>query len=238
MFGANKILSKVTDRDHLAVEDVFYTIQGEGPLSGMPALFIRLAGCPLRCAFCDTQFSTQEDKPRFWLDIAEKIVMDFTPQQRKLVVITGGEPMRQNWSQLAEFLLRNGTRKIQVETAGVMWQEDLVPLLFDIMFVCSPKTPGVHPSIAAQCNHWKYVVRAGETSEVDGLPIYGTQPNTLRQRQTLFRPTATGGNTIWLSPCDDYDPARNKANLAAVRDLALKHGYRVSLQTHKLLDVK
>jgi 7-carboxy-7-deazaguanine synthase len=236
MFGDNPIRSIQRDPGHLAVEDIFYTIQGEGPYGGVPALFIRLAGCNLACTFCDTEFETQAEALTPIQSLVNDIKARFTPAQRRLVVMTGGEPMRQNWSLLAEFLLGTGTDIIQVETAGTLWQHDLERLLSRIHFVCSPKTPGVHKMIAIQCKDWKYIVKARESDATDGLPNRGTQRATIGIVQQLYRPSGPG-QCIWLSPCDEYDPGKNHENLMAVRNLALAHGYRVSLQMHKTLGV-
>lgn len=247
MFGKNPIRPILRDPLNLAVEDVFYTIQGEGPFAGCPALFIRLAGCNLACHFCDTQFESKAEMPTNVAELADMIQADFTAEQRKLVVMTGGEPMRQDWSKLAEFLLMSGTEKIQVETAGTLWQDSLLDLICtgDIELVCSPKTPKVHPLISDYCFHWKYIIRGGDVDLDDGLPNRGTQVATLGKLSRLYRPWdgytqdewAAKGETVWLSPCDDYDEVLNKVNLELARDLCLKHGYRLSLQMHKLIGV-
>jgi 7-carboxy-7-deazaguanine synthase len=107
MFGKNPIRPIVFNPKQLAVESIFYTIQGEGPFAGMPSLFIRLAGCNLACHFCDTQFETQADNPQDWEIVANRILA-FPIHQRRLVVVTGGEPMRQNWAPLATTAPRVG----------------------------------------------------------------------------------------------------------------------------------
>lgn len=247
MFGKNPIRAILHDPFSLAVEDVFYTLQGEGPYAGCPALFIRLAGCNLACHFCDTQFESKAEKPRTLAELADMIHDQFTVEQRKLVVLTGGEPMRQDWSKLADFLMMSGTEKIQVETAGTLWQDSLLDMIStgDIELVCSPKTPKVHHFIAEYCYHWKYVIRGGEVDLEDGLPNRGTQVATLGKPSKLYRPWdgktredwEDQGDTVWLSPCDSYDAVLNKVNLELARDLCLKHGYRLSLQMHKLVGV-
>lgn len=242
MFGDNPIRSISYDPTQLAVEEVFYTIQGEGPYAGQPALFIRLAGCNLACTFCDTEFEKQAEKLTPTHEAVQKILAIFTPEQRRFVVMTGGEPMRQNWVILAERLIAEGTELIQVETAGTLWQPDLETFIKanKVELVCSPKTPNVHPLIKEYCYHWKYVISAGRVDSTDGLPNYGTQQATKEKRQRLFRPERSATRyegTIWLSPCDEYQPHLNKANQQAVRDLCLQYGYRVSLQMHKIIGV-
>lgn len=244
MFGKNPIRSIVNDQLNLAVESHFYTIQGEGPLTGCPALFIRLAGCNLACHFCDTQFDTKSESPEPVEQLMTTLLSQYTDDQRKIVVITGGEPFRQDFSRLATALLSSGTQQIQIETAGTLWQPNMEPWLMtgQVMLVCSPKTPKIHPSIAKYCRHYKYIVTAGELSQLDGLPNRGTQISTKDKELILYRPRYAGDwVTVWVSPCDaydEYDALQNKANMIAARDSALKFGYRVNLQIHKLLGVE
>lgn len=251
MFGKNPIRSATYNSRSLAIEAIFYTIQGEGPYSGRPALFIRLAGCNLACTFCDTQFETMANTPQVLDEIIDNIKACFTKKQRRLVVLTGGEPMRQDWSDLAYWLFSTGTETIQVETAGTLWQPSLNhhpinelrtgPREGNIVYVCSPKTPKINPRIAEVCRHWKYVVKVGSVDlEGDGLPNRGTQLATVDTEQRLYRPSIFEGyhHTIWVSPCDEYDTVRNKANQNLARDLCLMHGYRLSLQTHKIIGVE
>lgn len=241
MFGQNPIRSVTFDALFLAVETHFYTLQGEGPCGGMPALFIRLAGCNLACHFCDTQFETQAENLRFTDDILKEILAEYTETQRRFVVITGGEPLRQDFSRLAEGLYRTGTKLIQIETAGTLWQPAIAARvqIGDMMLVCSPKTPKVHEMVTSLCRHWKYVVTAGHLSLEDGLPNRGTQRTTMSKEQILYRPPVrdqfTDPNVIWVSPCDDYDEKGNQMNRQAAVNSALVFGHRLSLQVHKIV---
>lgn len=239
MFGKNVIRPLIYDPSKLAVQDVFYTLQGEGPYSGSPALFVRLAGCNLACTFCDTEFESRVDETNPWLQTWISIVERFSRDQRKFVVLTGGEPLRQNPVELITRMLEHGTELVQIETAGTVWQQELAPLIHAgrVVLVCSPKTPGVHPMIEATCQHWKYIIKVGEVDPIDGLPNRGTQTATAGKLQRIHRPEQ-GNALIWLSPCDEYDPAKNKANQDLARDLCLHHGYRLSLQTHKIVGVE
>lgn len=240
MFGDNPIRSATRDPNNLAVEEIFYTIQGEGPLSGMPALFIRMAGCNLACHFCDTQFERFADVKVSLSEVYERISA-FPAPQRRTVVLTGGEPLNQDVTKLIAWLLAGGTWTVQIETAGTVWPGVAMTALMEryagqrIVIVCSPKTPKIHPEVVRWCTDWKYIIRAGETDPVDGLPNYGTQRATQDKLVKLYRGQLEG--TIWLSPCDDYNVSLNQANLAAVTGIAMEHGYRISLQTHKLLGV-
>lgn len=243
MFGKNPIRKITRDPNILAVEDIFYTIQGEGPYSGMPALFIRMSGCNLACTFCDTEFEKYAEKPKTLGEVLEYIG-HFSEQQRRLVVLTGGEPMRQDVEGLIVGLLMMGTKIVQIETAGTVWQRQLLGFIQDghVVLVVSPKTTSINATVALHSRHFKYIIKAGEQSLDDGLPNRGTQPHNLGEIQRIWRPdpgTALWGvpPTIWVSPCDEYDAARNKLNMELCKNLALIYGYRISLQTHKILGV-
>lgn len=238
MFGNNPIRSKTTDPDNLSVEEMFYTIQGEGPLSGRAALFIRMAGCNLACHFCDTQFETKADQTEP-VDLILQKIRAMPLAERKLVVITGGEPLRQNISKLVEGLFVSGTQLVQIETAGTLWQEDLRPWVEEgrVILVCSPKTPKVHPAITELCRHWKYIIIDDGGYGWDGLPGVGTQPSTRIMFQPLYRCPGRHDDAVWVSPCDQQDPHKNKKNMDLATLLVLRFGYRLSLQVHKIINL-
>ena len=99
----------------IAVNEIFYSIQGEGANSGRPAVFVRLAGCNLKCHFCDTDFSSKKLMKES--DILEEIVK-IAPKCR-FIVITGGEPLLQNLLKLTQLLFKNGYCTA-VETNGTI----------------------------------------------------------------------------------------------------------------------
>ena len=213
----------------LSVQEIFYTIQGEGPQSGCRAVFIRLAGCNLACAFCDTEFESGMSNR---LSIPE-IIDQVAKHPHELVVLTGGEPMRQNVEPLIIALHAEiGVRLVQIETAGTIYQDCMTwP---GVQVVCSPKTVKIHPHVAACCIHYKYVIESGRISDDDGLPCFGTQPATREERQQIFRPDLRTRN-IYVSPCDTGIDTVNEANRKVAAAVAMQYGYRLSLQVHKLI---
>lgn len=247
MFGKNPIRKReYNDDGKLAVQEVFYTLQGEGPYAGMPAVFVRLAGCNLACTFCDTEFESKIDNRMPVVDVAEEVSAlalerDFP---MRLVVLTGGEPLRQRVVGLVQLLSERGI-KVQIETAGTLWDDELAPYIEEghLELVCSPKTPKIHPMIVRWCLHYKYIISAEDQSSLDGLPTYSTQRMGLPAAESnIWRPWAVSencgvGSTIWVSPCDEHDPHLNIANTVAARDAALKYGYRLTLQMHKLVNL-
>ena len=115
---------------------------------------------------------------------------------------------------------------------GLLALADLHPSKINI--VCSPKTKKVSAALVPYVSTWKYVIRAGEQAE-DGLPMMSTQRPGKESR--LFRPPDYCNAVVLLQPMDEQDEERNEANLYAVRDAALKHGYRAGIQLHKLMRV-
>lgn len=267
MFGTN-VIRKADDTTGIGLymQSIFSTIQGEGPFAGMPAVFVRLSGCNLRCHFCDTDFESKRE-----LKYVKQIVDEINQaagggkvRRTNLVVITGGEPLIQNIRTLCSELINTHNYKVQIETAGTVWVDELDQLIRTgaLTLVCSPKTGSVHTNIELLCSHWKYLIRENEVSMIDGLPEMSTQiPG---KKQKLFRPT-TPFDTIWLQPCEEYvigykakvpdpskrledmeladqtvtssvrDEVRTRRNIELAAALAMKFNYRISVQLHKIL---
>ncbi len=105
--------------------EIFASIQGEGPTRGLPSVFVRLALCNLRCAWCDTKYTwdwEHYDRTQETIDLAvETVVEEIRRLHHRNVVVTGGEPLLQQ-SALGELLgaLRSGGYRTEVETNGTI----------------------------------------------------------------------------------------------------------------------
>lgn len=243
MFGQNPIRpQRLDDGQRLQVESVFLTIQGEGPLTGVPAVFVRLAGCWLACHFCDTQFEAginNYQPPHAVLDLVR---LHHRGRPCNLVVLTGGDPLRQNIVPLVH-LLEAHDYHVQIETAGLRWVPDLENFLSDYptpgaSLVVSPKTGKVCSEVSRYASAWKYIVDLDDPQDPhDGLPNGSTQVAGMYQK--LARPPHDlPRHKIFLQPCDRGSPRRNKENSDLALSLAYRYGYRVSVQTHKILGVE
>lgn len=232
MFGKNAVTKPFPNEDgSLLVNETFYTIQGEGPDAGRPAVFLRLSKCNLRCHFCDTEFETGTLKTKAAIS---KAIHAMKGNKCNLVVITGGEPLLQNLVPLVRMLNRDGMQ-VSVETAGTVFTLDHEEIFMNRTnkLVVSPKTPQVLGTIQRLVDAYKYIVRVGSVSEEDGLPIASTQiPG---REAKIFRPTFK--TPIYVQPMDEQDEARNKANAELAAQVCMRFGYRLSLQMHKLVGV-
>lgn len=214
----------------IMVKEIFRTIQGEGLHAGHPAVFVRLAGCPLRCTWCDTDFAGGEALTE------EQLAFQVQPllHPNKLIVITGGEPLAQPIKPLIAAFIGTGA-EVQIETSGVVDCEledppgDFGDLFAPITVVCSPKTSKL--GYTGWVDAWKYVTRAGWIDPDDGLPTMSTQTEGHPKR--IARPNNSA--PVYLQPCYDADPSVYDANVRATIDACQKFGYRLSLQTHKIL---
>lgn len=215
----------------LSVHSIWRTIQGEGPYNGQPAIFVRLAGCNLQCPFCDTDYTSSRTQlhPNNLLDNVKKHAKSKSGKRNTdLIVITGGEPLRQN---ISPFIQRASSARyrVQIETNGTYGAKNHDRLHLSTV-VCSPKTPKIHGDTVGYVDAWKYVIEAGHVSENDGLPtriLGGHHP---------ARPTNTA--EVFVQPLDSKDPDQNQRNLKATIESAMRFNYRLCLQVHKIIGLE
>ncbi len=121
----------------LTVSEWFTSIQGEGCEAGIPAIFLRLSGCNLRCKFCDTVHAWEEGST-LTVDEASKRILSSRVAD---VVVTGGEPMLQA-EALKKLLASVGERKrFHLETNGTIWNRELLEMFH--LVTISPKLPSM-----------------------------------------------------------------------------------------------
>ncbi len=119
------------------MHEIYDTIQGESTLAGMPCTLLRLAGCPLRCSYCDTPKALPFDSGE-WMEI-EAIAAEVERRARPLALVTGGEPLAQRaCPRLLERLAGSG-RIVQLETSGAY---DIGAVPAGVRRILDIKTPG------------------------------------------------------------------------------------------------
>lgn len=219
----------------LEVHSIFYTIQGEGPFAGHPAVFVRLAGCNLQCPGCDTDYTSKRNL-KTPIEVYEEICWSLPQsfQIEPIVVITGGEPFRQHIGPLVEMLnLHNLT--IQIETNGVL------PIPLDVYslatIVCSPKTSLINRQNLTRIHAFKYVINADSVCPDDGLPVLALNHNNSGK---VYRPdfNKLGNRAIYVQPMDCQGIGQNLCNLKAAVESCMKFGYTLQLQIHKIIGVE
>ncbi|MDF0378012.1 MULTISPECIES: 7-carboxy-7-deazaguanine synthase QueE [unclassified Methylophilus] len=138
----------------LKIFEIFYSLQGESSRVGLPTIFIRLTGCPLRCGYCDTEYAFKGGSNMTLDDIMQQIAAYDT----RYVCVTGGEPLAQKGC--IELLTRLGDAGYQVslETSGAM---DIAEVDSRVKVIMDIKTPG---SGEVEKNRWENLplLKAGD----------------------------------------------------------------------------
>lgn len=192
------------------INEIFYSLQGEGRNTGRAAVFIRFAGCNLRCPFCDTDFTGYEELTD------DEIIGRISKYKTKFVVLTGGEPTLQVDERFIDFLHIHGY-EVAMETNGT----HALPSNLDWSTV-SPKAsflPDIQTAcpVVTECDELKCIY--------DGL----TPVNDLGIKAKYY----------YLQPCDTGDKERNADIMSRCVYFILRHPrWRLSLQTHKLIGVR
>jgi organic radical activating enzyme len=133
----------------LQLAEIFFSVQGEGTWTGTPAVFVRLAGCNLSCAFCDTDYAL-----RFVASVDGVVArVRAAGGACPMVILTGGEPLAQHASSALIDALRADGRRVHVESNGTV----AVDLPADVWLTVSPKER-LDPRMAARANEAKLIV--------------------------------------------------------------------------------
>lgn len=187
MFGKNEIVGqKYFDKagDKLFVTSIFYTLQGEGPYRGEPAVFVRLAKCNLACSFCDTYFDGGDwltfDEIDFRIgNVLREYFDGYVPDwsEKKIgLVVTGGEPMLQK--NLGEFLERmeGHFAWTQIESNGTIVQNIPESTTLVVSPKCLEKNGKPvkylepNPKMLARANCLKFVMNTDPDSPYSSIP--------------------------------------------------------------------
>ena len=192
------------------INEIFYSLQGEGFHAGTPAVFVRLSGCNLRCAFCDTQHRDGQ------LMSVQEVVDEVNKYPlAPLLVLTGGEPSLFIDEAFVAELKQKTNKTIAIETNGTR------PLPNNLDWVTlSPKSAfeggNLEPCVLKHCDELKVVHLGQDLAQYNGIEA--------RHR--------------FLQPCFCEDETQRKANMKACVEAVMQNaGWRLSLQVHRVLNI-
>lgn len=193
----------------MRINEIFFSLQGEGFHTGTPAVFVRFSGCNLRCSFCDTEFSS-------FTEMTEEEIVDEVYRLADgfgaFVVLTGGEPSLQVTESLIDKLHDNGCY-VAMETNGT----HLVPNNVDWV-TCSPKENS--RIVLGEANELK-VVYCGQDVEQYRQIVHA--PNNFLQP---------------LDSVSKLDGTSTQNTAETIAYIQAHPWWRLSLQTHKLLGIR
>ena len=121
--------------NRLRVNEIFYSLQGETRTVGIPTVFVRLTGCPLRCGYCDTEYAFHGGN---WCSI-EEILNQVAAYQPRYVTVTGGEPLAQKPALPLLKQLCDAGYEVSLETSGALDISQVDPRVIKVVDI---KTPG------------------------------------------------------------------------------------------------
>ena len=193
------------------INEIFYSLQGEGFHTGTPSVFVRFSGCNLHCAFCDTQHQAGA------MMTTEAIVDEINKfPMAPLIVLTGGEPSLFIDEAFVEELKRQTGKCVAIETNGTR------PLPANVDWVTfSPKTGfdggDVEPCVLKRCDELKVVYLGQDLMQYEGIKA--------KHR--------------FLQPCFSEDEKQCQFNMKKCVEAVLQNpGWRLSLQTHRILNIR
>lgn len=217
------------------VNEIFFTLQGEGAHSGIPAVFVRFSGCNLRCPWCDTEFSDYTEMTAEQIVAQMKELYDLPNERRKMCVLTGGEPSLQVDKPLIDALHSAGFY-ICIETNGTHPLPDGIDWI-----TCSPKMiayphplpkgKGEKPSPLAlqKVNEVKVVFTGTYDPE-----IWRSQ---LEAEHWMLQPLRYTGDWL-IENVDAWEDDRNDNLDDTVRYILAHPFWRLSVQLHKIAGLR
>ena len=203
----------------LRVSEVFFSLQGEASRVGLPSVFIRLTGCPLRCGYCDTEYAFQGGE---WRSVADLLARTRAFPTRH-VTVSGGEPLAQKGCLDLLTVLCDAGFDVSLETSGAL---DITPVDVRVARIVDVKTPG---SGEETRNLWSNLERLSPRDEVKF--VLTGEADYLWAREVLLERGIAARCPVLFSPAWGMLEARHLAEWILRDGLPV----RMQVQLHKLL---
>jgi 7-carboxy-7-deazaguanine synthase len=213
----------------LRIAEIFYSIQGEGSLVGVPSLFIRTSGCNLRCGWCDTPYTSWQPEGDDWT--LDRLFAAVEANPARHVVVTGGEPMiARQIVELTEGLRARG-RHITIETAGTVY----APVACDLMSI-SPKLANSTPEGEWRERHERLriqpdVLRRLMAEYEYQLKFVIARPEDTGEAAALARELGAPADHVILMP-EGIDRAVLSQRSVWLAEICKREGFRFSPRLH------
>jgi 7-carboxy-7-deazaguanine synthase len=212
------------------IAEIFYSIQGEGALVGVPSVFVRSSGCNLRCVWCDTPYTSwQPEGDELSLDEIQARVGEY--QQARHVVLTGGEPMIA--PQVVELTERFHARglHITIETAGTVSK----PVACDLMSI-SPKLAHSTPPGQWAATHERLRIQPDVLQQLMGayefqLKFVVAKPEDVEEIRRLLDQLAADRSKVILMP-EGIDARVLRERAQWLAEICKQEGFRFSPRLH------
>jgi 7-carboxy-7-deazaguanine synthase len=213
----------------LKIAELFYSLQGEGALVGVPSVFIRTSGCNLRCGWCDTPYTSWQPEGSE-MEIGQ-IVEQVKSHPARHVVVTGGEPMiLPEVVPLTERLRALGLH-ITMETAGTVFR----PVVCDLMSI-SPKLANSTPAGPAAAQHDRLRIQPDTLRELMAQYVYQlkfviSSPDDMAEVRALLETLAADRERVILMP-EGTDRDRLRERSLWLAEICKDEGFRFSPRLH------
>ena len=213
----------------MKIAELFYSVQGEGSLVGVPSVFIRTSGCNLRCSWCDTPYTSWQPEGT---DLTLSQILDeVRAHPTRHVVITGGEPMIAPDILPLTQQLRELGRHITIETAGTVFR----PVACDLMSI-SPKLSNSTPEGAWAAQHDRLRIQPAVLAEL--LSRYAYQLKFVIEKaadvaeaRNLAASLSADPERVILMP-EGTDPVRLRERAIWLAEICKEEGFRFSPRLH------
>lgn len=203
----------------LRITEIFYSLQGESTRVGLPTVFIRLTGCPLRCTYCDTAYAFSGGQN---MDIAA-ILQEVARYPVRYVTVTGGEPLAQKNCPLLLQALCDAGYEVSLETGGAL---DVSAVDARVMKVVDIKTPA---SGEVEKNLWGNLDKLNQRDEIKF--VLCDEADYAWAKQVLQERGLPDKCTVLFSPAQGQLSASNLADWVLRDHLPV----RMQVQLHKIL---